>query len=228
MGIGVQTLACVGLARVLIGAVVVAMQLSACRLASAAEEGLPTPPQSGASGSNAGQSIMPQWRTPRATPPQTSSEQSNSAQSNGGMSSMEFADELSSSVPRTVPPQSNAPAASQSQSRGGMSSMEFANPPAARGTMPRMASPTAPTSIGTTAIRSGGILNESFNYHHPQPMRSAIEMGCIPQATGWYNYGFPMQSYRWGYFGAERHYPRVMWHQGYYGDKIRTAYRYAY
>ena len=142
---------------------------------------------------------------------------------------MEFADELSSSVPRTVPPQSNAPAATQSQSRGGMSSMEFAIPPARRGTMPRMASPTAPTSAGTTAIRSGGILNESFNYHHPQPMRSAIETGCIPQATGWYNYGFPMQSYRWGYFGAERHYPRpVMWHQGYYGDKIRTAYRYAY
>jgi hypothetical protein len=109
-----------------------------------------------------------------------------------------------------------------------MSSIEYDAPPAVSGAVPRVASPNAPTTGGATAMRSGGILNESFDYHHPQPMRSAIERGRIPQATGWYNYGFPMQSYRWGYFGAERHYPRVSWHEGYYGDKVRTAYRYAY
>jgi len=84
-----------------------------------------------------------------------------------------------------------------------------------------------------TMVRSGGIIDESYSYHRQppialQPMRSAIEMGCIPQANGWYDYGFPMRSYRWGWFGAERHYPRVIWHQGYYGDCLRTAYRNGY
>ena len=73
--------------------------------------------------------------------------------------------------------------------------------------------------------RSGGALEYSYYYHHLQPMRSQIEMGAIPQANGWYEYGFPMQSYRWGWFGAERHYPRVIWHDGYYGNCVRTAYR---
>jgi hypothetical protein len=77
-------------------------------------------------------------------------------------------------------------------------------------------------------MRSGGILNESFDYHHPQPMRSAIELGAIPQANGWYEYGFPMQSYRWGWFGAERHFPQVTWHQGYYGESMRASMRSAY
>jgi hypothetical protein len=76
-----------------------------------------------------------------------------------------------------------------------------------------------------TVSRSGGALEYSYDYHHLQPMRSQIEMGAIPQANGWYEYGFPMQSYRWGWFGAERHYPRVIWHDGYYGDCVRTAYR---
>jgi hypothetical protein len=78
---------------------------------------------------------------------------------------------------------------------------------------------------GATTIRSGGVIEDSYYYHHLGPMRSAIEAGGIPQANGWYEYGFPMQSYRWGWFGAERHYPRVIWHDGYYGDSIRTAYR---
>jgi hypothetical protein len=100
-----------------------------------------------------------------------------------------------------------------------------APPNASTRNLPRV---NAPTTSGAMTMRSGGLLNESFDYHHPQPMRSAIELGAIPQAPGWYNYGFPMRSYRWGYFGAERHYPWVMWHQGYYGDKVRTAYRYSY
>jgi hypothetical protein len=78
---------------------------------------------------------------------------------------------------------------------------------------------------GATTIRSGGVIADSYYYHHLGPMRSAIEAGGIPQANGWYEYGFPMQSYRWGWFGAERHYPRVIWHDGYYGDSVRTAYR---
>ena len=78
---------------------------------------------------------------------------------------------------------------------------------------------------GATSIRSGGVIEDSYYYHHLGPMRSAIEAGGIPQANGWYEYGFPMRSYRWGSFGAERHYPRVIWHDGYYGDCIRTAYR---
>lgn len=62
-----------------------------------------------------------------------------------------------------------------------------------------------------------------------QPMRSQIERGCIPQATGWHSYGFPMRTFRYGWFGAERScYPPVMWHQGYYGDEIRTAYWQSY
>jgi hypothetical protein len=85
-------------------------------------------------------------------------------------------------------------------------------------------------------VRYGGTIERSYNYHRQhltsaelQPMRSQIEMGGIPQANGWYNYGFPMRSYRYGWFGAERpHHPHVMWHQGYYGDKVRTSYRYAY
>lgn len=62
-----------------------------------------------------------------------------------------------------------------------------------------------------------------------QPMRSQIEQGCIPQATGWHSYGFPMRTFRYGWFGAERScYPPVMWHQGYYGDEVRTAYWQSY
>ena len=84
-------------------------------------------------------------------------------------------------------------------------------------------------------LRNGGVLERSYYYHRQQPtagtlqpMRSAIEAGCIPQANGWYNYGFPVQSYRYGWFGAERHDPRWFWTKGYYGDEIRTAYRRSY
>jgi hypothetical protein len=55
---------------------------------------------------------------------------------------------------------------------------------------------------GAASVRSGGVIEDSYYYHHLGPMRSAIEAGGIPQANGWYEYGFPMQSYRWGWFGA--------------------------
>ena len=35
-----------------------------------------------------------------------------------------------------------------------------------------------------------------------QPMRSQIEQGRMPQATGWHSYGFPMRTFRYGWFGA--------------------------
>jgi hypothetical protein len=80
----------------------------------------------------------------------------------------------------------------------------------------------------TVSIHSDGVFNDTYFRQLQRPMTSAIERGGIPQANGWTSYGFPARSYHWGWFGAERHYPRVMWHQGYYGDQVRTAYRYAY
>jgi hypothetical protein len=110
----------------------------------------------------------------------------------------------------------------------GAAAISCARCAAADETLPPPARPNA-----AMGVRSGGVLGESYNYHRQQPtllqpMRSAIERGGIPQANGWYNYGFPMQSYRYGWFGAERHDPRVFWHKGYYGDELRTAYRYRY
>ncbi len=74
----------------------------------------------------------------------------------------------------------------------------------------------------------GGVFEESYFRGLQQPMQSQIQLGRIPRATGGYDYGFPMQSYRWGYFGAEASNPRMIWHRGYYGDKVRTTYRYGY
>jgi len=95
--------------------------------------------------------------------------------------------------------------------------------------------PTQANSNSLPDLRSGGVIEESYRYHRQpptagtlQPMRSCIEAGGIPQANGWYNYGFPMQSYRYGWFGAERHDPRVFWTKGYYSDELRTAYRRSY
>jgi hypothetical protein len=91
--------------------------------------------------------------------------------------------------------------------------------------------PTPPQTSAAETARSGGTVEESYYYHlqHSgvplEPMRSSIERGGIPQANGWYNYGFPMRSYRYGWFGAERKPPRVYWHQGYYGDKTKVEYQ---
>ncbi len=74
-----------------------------------------------------------------------------------------------------------------------------------------------------TDMRWGGALEQSYQYHRQGPNGNLIS-----PATGWYHYGFPVPSYRWGWFGAARYYPRTMWHEGFYGDKCRWAYRNGY
>ena len=86
--------------------------------------------------------------------------------------------------------------------------------------------PPSAESPPPPSVRSGGLLEESFNYHRQSPLQPARPNAAFPPANGWYGYGFPVQSYRWGWFGAERNYPRVIRHTGYYGDCVRTAYRY--
>jgi hypothetical protein len=71
--------------------------------------------------------------------------------------------------------------------------------------------------------RSGGVLAESYDYQRGGP-----STGLISPASGWYHYGFPVSTYRWGWFGAEHYYPTVLWHQGYYGDCCRWGYRFGY
>jgi hypothetical protein len=77
----------------------------------------------------------------------------------------------------------------------------------------------------SATFQSNGVFDESYFRQLQRPMESSILLGRMPQANGWYSRGFPMHSYRWGYFGAERRYPRAIWRQGYYGDKIRAIYR---
>jgi hypothetical protein len=77
-------------------------------------------------------------------------------------------------------------------------------------------------------IRSGGVLEESHAYHRQQPMRMAGTARSVESASGWYGYGFPVSTYRWGWFGAAHYYPTVCWHEGYYGDCCRYAYRRGY
>lgn len=72
----------------------------------------------------------------------------------------------------------------------------------------------------------GGVFEESYFRGLEQPMRSQIEMGGIPQANGWTDYGFPMRPFRWGYFGAEPRRDRMSWHRKYYGEKVKTKYYY--
>jgi hypothetical protein len=77
-------------------------------------------------------------------------------------------------------------------------------------------------------VRSGGVLEESFRYHRAQPMCPAGATRSVEPAGGWYGYGFPVQTFRWGWFGASHYYPYVWWHDGYYGDCCRYAYRRGY
>jgi hypothetical protein len=71
--------------------------------------------------------------------------------------------------------------------------------------------------------RCGGVLEASYQYQHGGPAP-----GLISPATGWYHYGFPVETYRWGWFGAEHYYPTVWWAHGYYGDCCRYGYRCGY
>jgi hypothetical protein len=74
------------------------------------------------------------------------------------------------------------------------------------------------------------VLEDSYSYHRlgtlpgnaPHPATSPARVG------GWYRYGFAQKSHRWGWFGAEHYYPRVLWHCGYYGDHCRWCYRRGY
>ena len=77
-------------------------------------------------------------------------------------------------------------------------------------------------------IRSGGVLEESYVYLRQQPMQLAGAARSVEPAGGWYGYGFPVSTFRWGWFGAAHYYPTVFWHDGYYGDCCRHAYRRGY
>jgi hypothetical protein len=90
-----------------------------------------------------------------------------------------------------------------------------------------------PVGPAPTDIRSGGVLQESFQYHRQGYGDTRWTGPHAPhsnfaRAGGWYGYGFPVQTYRWGWFGAGRYYPRVVWHRGYYDDCCRWAYRQGY
>ncbi len=77
-------------------------------------------------------------------------------------------------------------------------------------------------------VRNGGVLEESYAYHHQATPQQSQRPGPYPPKGGWYGYGFPVSTYRWGWFGAERYYPRVGWRSDYHGDCVRWAYRYGY
>jgi hypothetical protein len=85
----------------------------------------------------------------------------------------------------------------------------------------------APLPVGQE-VRSGGVLEESFVYHRQHPNQSAAVAQSVEPAGGWYGYGFPVSTFRWGWFGAAHYYPTVFWHDGYYGDCCRYGYRRGY
>ena len=71
--------------------------------------------------------------------------------------------------------------------------------------------------------RWGGALERSFTYH-----RQIEDAAQTPSAEPRYRYGFPVSSYRWGWCGASRYYPTVVWHRGFNGDHKRWASRRGY
>lgn len=92
----------------------------------------------------------------------------------------------------------------------------------------------APTSTGPTLyepqvdVRNGGVLDASYGYHRQAQAGQSVRPGPYPPQGGWYGYGFPVSTYRWGWFGAEHYYPRVGCRSDYNGDRMRWAYRYGY
>jgi hypothetical protein len=72
------------------------------------------------------------------------------------------------------------------------------------------------------------VLDDSFHYHRLGELPENVRHPTIAPAVGWYRYGFPVQTHRWGWFGAKHYYPRVLWHHGYYGDHYRWSYRRGY
>jgi hypothetical protein len=77
-------------------------------------------------------------------------------------------------------------------------------------------------------IRSGGVIEESYVYHRQRPANMAGAVRSVEPAGGWYGYGFPVSTFRWGWFGSAHYYPTVFWHDGYYGDCCRYGYRRGY
>ena len=69
------------------------------------------------------------------------------------------------------------------------------------------------------------LLDDSYAYHRFGEMPEEAPHPTAARAGGWYRYGFPAQAHRWGSFGAEHYYPRVLWHRSYYGDRCRWSYR---
>src|SRR3990172_8322962 len=90
-------------------------------------------------------------------------------------------------------------------------------------------SPQEPTLYDPqVSVRNGGVLEESFDYHQQGHAYQSGRPGPYPPKGGWYGYGFPVSTYRWGWFGAEHYYPRVGWHTDYNGNCVRFAYRHGY
>ena len=73
----------------------------------------------------------------------------------------------------------------------------------------------------TSRVRCETVLDQSYRYHRQIEPTSA-------RAGGWYGYGFPVETYRWGWFGVEHYYPTELWHTGYNGDTLRWTYRQGY
>jgi hypothetical protein len=90
-------------------------------------------------------------------------------------------------------------------------------------------SPEGPTLYEPQVdIRNGGVLDASYSYHRQAQANQSVRPGPYPPPGGWYGYGFPVSTYRWGWFGAEHYYPRVGCRNDYNGDCVRWAYRYGY
>jgi hypothetical protein len=75
-------------------------------------------------------------------------------------------------------------------------------------------------------LRSGGVLEKSAAYHRQPPIAAATPLTSARDG-GWYGYGFPVKTHRWGWFGVN-YYPTVHWYHGYYGDCCRRTYRRGY
>ena len=87
-----------------------------------------------------------------------------------------------------------------------------------------IATTAPPQIVAHSDVRFGGTLAHSYGYHRNSP---AVPATITPPA-GWYGYGFPVKTHRWGWFGAAHYYPTVLWHRGYMGDQVRWAYRSGY
>lgn len=77
-------------------------------------------------------------------------------------------------------------------------------------------------------VRSGGVLEKTAIYDHTPYQPIPSPQPNIMPANGAYGWGFPVTTYRWGWFGAEHYWPRVTWFKGYYGDCCRAGYRQGY